>query len=700
MAIEGKHWDSNLGKYVDDDIFDSIIRIKTKSSEDDESSEQNSGISINLGRNYKSIQQSSYTTNKTKQTSQSFSSSYDKTYGDISERKNQIVLKTASKQNNYAGICNTVNYIGGFNNDKNDEVTLTYLNGSGDNAIVEQDIELRRNLCQSFSNEFIEAPATKDDAEQEDKPFNYTTHQIFSANAFTTDLQGNRVSQKEVASKMKDVLIETIKEIPELQNRKILIAEHAEQRNDKNNANKKSPGAHLHIIYANKDNNGKNNGYQSEALQIKIKQTMTKKLREMGLNFDEPTIAKKAKYIDREPNLIKEVIDIVHFNGKIKELHLKSENGIESRICGIDLDRLVAENNIEVGDKIKIKTTKEEIEKGKHKNHFELVYFKKRDEQIKESKIKEKEPQNNFSDKGAVKERIISSGFDKTIERYSPTYKNIDEQQEINAKPDIQDDGYENTIRQQEIDAIEAHYKRLRDEESAAERISPQHKELFVHSRSYSNNNLSIDIAKELLNTQDKLDKKLYEKDQEIKKYRGFKNEIKNLFSRDRRIKYDNLIREYNEAAYNKDKIENYKKLFIDSNRRDVYADSLEFGIYQCKNFKEGEIDKKIFNALKNVDVTTFLALDKQYVDRYNKELQEIIEANGGSDNFKDRDGKTIKTLSRARGLSNFLQMNKKAQQKAEIEKRHQANLERVYEKLQGRTSNIQSGIKKQDLSR
>lgn len=263
-----------------------------------------------------------------------------------SKGSNQLIFCKKSVQHNQNQILKVAKYIAGLSNDKNEnvdlvltgpnlEINLLYNDPVNKNAIIE-------DFLASFDNESKRAQ---------------TMHLIFHVKAEGKD-------PKAATLALTQSWFHCLRKFKADWgfDEECLIAQHPEQ---KKSLDGKRDYPHIHVLCRYMD--------LSPAKMLEIRKEMSAQMRDWGFELEDPK-EKTHKIPDRQM----EIIDFIcREDGKIDQIKLRSCNGIETSVKGVDLDRLCKKHNLKVGDRIRLKTTKEPpLKKGfKPKNVFELVEY-------------------------------------------------------------------------------------------------------------------------------------------------------------------------------------------------------------------------------------------------------------------------------------------------------------------------------------
>ncbi|WP_297962184.1 hypothetical protein [uncultured Campylobacter sp.] len=259
---------------------------------------------------------------------------------------NQLIFCKKSIQHNQNQILKVAKYIAGLSNDKNENVDLVLTNPGLKNNLLYNDPINKTAIIEDFLASF-----------DEESKRAQTMHLIFHAKAEGEDPKDATLAltRSWIACLQKFKADWGFDE-------ECLIAQHPEQ---KKSLDGKRDYPHIHVLCRYMD--------LSPVKMLEIRKEMTNQMRKLGFELDDPK-EKTHKIPDRQ-------MEITNFiyrdDGKIDQIKLRSSNGIETSVKGVDLDRLCKKHNLKIGDRIRLKTTKEPpLKKGfKPKNIFELVEY-------------------------------------------------------------------------------------------------------------------------------------------------------------------------------------------------------------------------------------------------------------------------------------------------------------------------------------
>ena len=263
-----------------------------------------------------------------------------------SKGSNQLIFCKKSVQHNQNQILKVAKYIAGLSNDKNENVDLVLTNPGLKNNLLYSDPINKTAIIEDFLASF-----------DEESKRAQTMHLIFHVKAEGKDPKAATLALTQswfhCLRKFK---------VDWGFDEECLIAQHPEQ---KKSLDGKRDYPHIHVLCRYMD--------LSPAKMLEIRKEMSAQMREWGFELDDPK-EKTHKIPDRQM----EITDFICRNdGKIDQIKLRSSNGIETSVKGVDLDRLCKKHNLKIGDRIRLKTTKEPpLKKGfKPKNIFELVEY-------------------------------------------------------------------------------------------------------------------------------------------------------------------------------------------------------------------------------------------------------------------------------------------------------------------------------------
>lgn len=259
---------------------------------------------------------------------------------------NQLIFCKKSVQHNQNQILKVAKYIAGLSNEKNENVDLVLTNPGLKNSLLYNDPVNKNAIIEDFLASF----------DNESKRAQ-TMHLIFHAKAEGEDPEDATLAltRSWIACLQKFKADWGFDE-------ECLIAQHPEQ---KKSLDGKRDYPHIHVLCRYMD--------LSPVKMLEIRKEMTNQMRKLGFELDDPK-EKTHKIPDRQ-------MEITNFiyrdDGKIDQIKLRSSNGIETSVKGVDLDRLCKKHDLKIGDRIRLKTTKEPpLKKGyKPKNIFELVEY-------------------------------------------------------------------------------------------------------------------------------------------------------------------------------------------------------------------------------------------------------------------------------------------------------------------------------------
>ncbi len=263
-----------------------------------------------------------------------------------SKGSNQLIFCKKSVQHDQNQILKVAKYIAGLSNDKNENVDLILTGPDLEINLLYNDPINKTAIIEDFLASF-----------DEESKRAQTMHLIFHVKAEGKDPKAATLAltaswfhclQKFKADWGFD--------------EECLIAQHPEQ---KKTPDGKRDYPHIHVLCRYMD--------LSPTKMLEIRKEMTIRMRGLGFELDEP----KEK-IRKIPDRQMEITDFIcRDDGKIDQIKLRSSNGIETNVKGVDLDRLCKQHNLKIGDRIRLKTTKEPpLKKGyKPKNIFELVEY-------------------------------------------------------------------------------------------------------------------------------------------------------------------------------------------------------------------------------------------------------------------------------------------------------------------------------------
>lgn len=298
-----------------------------------------------------------------------------------SKPSNQLIMKKCSIHHSQAQIIRSAQYIAGLSNDKNDDVILTHY-APGFSDIEHSDPDGKRVMINDFISGF-----------EKNSKRAQTMHLIFHVKAECKDPR-----------KATEALVESWKQTVEkcrhswMIDDECLIAQHPEQRKGPN-GERNFP--HIHVLCRYQDLN--------RAKMYELREEMTLLMRMRGYELDDPKRFDKTLYPEHEkPDRLMTIEEIIRreSDGKVDQIKLRSSNGKPSRVRGIDLDRICNDNNLCIGDKILLKTEKENLPNGKHKNHFSLSQLE-RAKKIIEEKVEELKVVEEAAEEKVDKEKVV-----------------------------------------------------------------------------------------------------------------------------------------------------------------------------------------------------------------------------------------------------------------------------------------------------
>lgn len=263
-----------------------------------------------------------------------------------SKGSNQLIFCKKSVQHNQNQILKVAKYIAGLSNDKNENVDLVLTNPGLKNNLLYNDPINKTAIIEDFLASF-----------DEESKRAQTMHLIFHVKAEGKD-------PKAATLALTQSWFHCLRKFKADWgfDEECLIAQHPEQ---KKSLDGKRDYPHIHVLCRYMD--------LSPVKMLEIRKEMTNQMRAWGFELDDPK-EKKHKIPDRQM----EITNFIYRDGgKIDQIKLRSSNGIETSVKGVDLDRLCKKHNLKVGDRIRLKTTKEPpLKKGfKPKNIFELVEY-------------------------------------------------------------------------------------------------------------------------------------------------------------------------------------------------------------------------------------------------------------------------------------------------------------------------------------
>lgn len=331
-----------------------------------------------------------------------------------SKPSNQLIMKKCSIHHSQAQIIRSAQYIAGLSNDKNDDVILTHY-APGFSDIEHSDPDGKCVMINDFISGF-----------EKNSKRAQTMHLIFHIKAECKDPR-----------KATEALVESWKQTVEkcrhswMIDDECLIAQHPEQRKGPN-GERNFP--HIHVLCRYQDLN--------RTKMYELREEMTLLMRMRGYELDDPKRFDKTLYPEHEkPDRLMTIEEIIRreSDGKVDQIKLRSSNGKPSRVRGIDLDRICNDNNLCIGDKILLKTEKENLPNGKHKNHFLLSQLERAkkivEEKVEELKvveekvdkekvvIKKKKPEKPSGREGYVRDlwEDFKNGFRSLFSQKQPT---------------------------------------------------------------------------------------------------------------------------------------------------------------------------------------------------------------------------------------------------------------------------------------
>lgn len=337
-----------------------------------------------------------------------------------SKGSNQLIFCKKSVQHNQNQILKVAKYIAGLSNDKNENVDLVLTNPGLKNSLLYNDPVNKNAIIEDFLASF----------DNESKRAQ-TMHLIFHAKAEGEDPNDATLAltRSWIACLQKFKADWGFDE-------ECLIAQHPEQ---KKSLDGKRDYPHIHVLCRYMD--------LSPVKMLEIRKEMTNQMRKLGFELDDPK-EKTHKIPDRQM----EIIDFIYSDGgKIDQIKLRSCNGIETSVKGVDLDRLCKKHNLKVGDRIRLKTTKEPpLKKGfKPKNIFELVeytpFIEKHEEKsaidafydqfIKDYTREKQEKDDEFEQKKLEAEKATAEKWQKLCEADNTDEKRSEQSSEATIAP-------------------------------------------------------------------------------------------------------------------------------------------------------------------------------------------------------------------------------------------------------------------------
>ena len=263
-----------------------------------------------------------------------------------SKGSNQLIFCKKSVQHDQNQILKVAKYIAGLSNDKNENVDLILTGPDLKINLLYNDPENKTAIIEDFLTSF-----------NNESKRAQTMHLIFHVKAEGKD-------PKDATLALTRSWCDCLQKFKANWgfDEECLIAMHPEQ---KKTLDGKRDYPHIHVLCRYMD--------LSPVKMLEIRKEMTIRMRQLGFELDEPK-EKRHKTPDRQ-------MEITNFiyrdDGKIDQIKLRSSNGIETSVKGVDLDRLCKKHDLKIGDRIRLKTTKEPpLKKGfKPKNVFELVEY-------------------------------------------------------------------------------------------------------------------------------------------------------------------------------------------------------------------------------------------------------------------------------------------------------------------------------------
>jgi hypothetical protein len=259
---------------------------------------------------------------------------------------NQLIFCKKSVQHNQNQILKVAKYIAGLSNDKNENVDLVLTGPNLEINLLYNEPINKTAIIEDFLTSF-----------DEESKRAQTMHLIFHIKAEGKD-------PKAATLALTHSWFHCLRKFKADWgfDEECLIAQHPEQ---KKTLDGKRDYPHIHVLCRYMD--------LSPVKMLEIRKEMSAQMREWGFELEDPK-EKTHKIPDRQM----EITDFICRNdGKIDQIKLRSSNGIETSVKGVDLDRLCKKHNLKIGDRIRLKTTKEPpLKKGfKPKNIFELVEY-------------------------------------------------------------------------------------------------------------------------------------------------------------------------------------------------------------------------------------------------------------------------------------------------------------------------------------
>lgn len=228
---------------------------------------------------------------------------------------NQLIFCKKSVQHNQNQILKVAKYIAGLSNEKNENVDLVLTNPGLKNSLLYNDPVNKNAIIEDFLASF----------DNESKRAQ-TMHLIFHAKAEGEDPEDATLAltRSWIACLQKFKADWGFDE-------ECLIAQHPEQ---KKSLDGKRDYPHIHVLCRYMD--------LSPVKMLEIRKEMTNQMRKLGFELDDPK-EKTHKIPDRQ-------MEITNFiyrdDGKIDQIKLRSSNGIETSVKGVDLDRLCKKHDL------------------------------------------------------------------------------------------------------------------------------------------------------------------------------------------------------------------------------------------------------------------------------------------------------------------------------------------------------------------
>nr|WP_315083532.1 hypothetical protein [uncultured Campylobacter sp.] len=333
---------------------------------------------------------------------------------------NQLIFCKKSVQHNQNQILRVAKYIAGLSNDKNENVELVLTNPDLRNNLLYNDPVNKNAIIEDFLASF-----------DEESKRAQTMHLIFHVKA-----EGKDPKAATLALTLSWFACLQKFEADWGFDKECLIAQHPEQ---KKTLDGKRDYPHIHVLCRYMD--------LSPAKMLEIRKEMSIQMRSLGFELDDP----KGK-IHKIPDRQMEILDFIYRDdGKIDQIKLRSSNGIETSVKGVDLDRLCKKHNLKIGDRIRLKTTKESpLKKGyKSKNIFELVeytpFIEKHKEKsaidafydrfIKDYTREKQEKDDEFERKNLEAERAAAEKWQKLCEADNTDEKMLKQSSEATIAP-------------------------------------------------------------------------------------------------------------------------------------------------------------------------------------------------------------------------------------------------------------------------